>query len=497
MSSLSQFFAVDNMDMKNPRTNMKGQKTNVQIKESILGSDDDSSGPHSNSLESSLHDSTSPKEGGDDSKHGSMTIGRAEDKAVFRSRLLVVAFLAICTVAVGTLVYFDTSQREQEEMEAEFEDFASKISDSLGSSMEASVGAIDAFVVSMVSFAKYSNMTWPYVTIPDFGIRASKVRTVSKAIVLNQVVFVPKAAEEQWNNYSMQEGPVWVDQNLRIQNSDPGYNGVKVSTFPTPTGIYLSPEDGGDFFRPVWQSYPTLPILGAQPAFNLDGSIIPSVMNAIPGMLEGKAIVGGVANDPISVTTSTSTNAFIAPYLDPFEANVSEPLSEIAYPIYTDASDRLDGGSGSSELVAGLITWFAWKSFLVDILPNGGDGVIVVFENTCNQTFSYRIDGPNATFQGYEDVHDHKYDGGLELSFSLRELSSRTSAYTGAKLSDSVCPYVVSIFPSKKFAAHYQTSSPAIYTAMAVAIFVFTTLVFLAYDFLVERRQKKVLSTGK
>ncbi len=43
----------------------------------------------------------------------------------------------------------------------------------------------------------------------------------------------------------------------------------------------------------------------------------------------------------------------------------------------------------------------------------------------------------------------------------------------------------------------YITSNPIIFTVAAVLIFVFTSVVFLFYDVLVERRQKKVMSTGK
>ena len=43
----------------------------------------------------------------------------------------------------------------------------------------------------------------------------------------------------------------------------------------------------------------------------------------------------------------------------------------------------------------------------------------------------------------------------------------------------------------------YITQRPITFTVAAVLIFVFTSVVFLFYDLLVERRQKKVMSTGK
>lgn len=79
----------------------------------------------------------------------------------------------------------------------------------------------------------------------------------------------------------------------------------------------------------------------------------------------------------------------------------------------------------------------------------------------------------------------------------MKDYSSGSSLYTGLPLSRLECSYTVTIFPSKEFERKYKSSNPWTYSAGAIAIFIFTSAVFAIYDTLVERRQKKVMSTGK
>ena len=80
----------------------------------------------------------------------------------------------------------------------------------------------------------------------------------------------------------------------------------------------------------------------------------------------------------------------------------------------------------------------------------------------------------------------------------MRDLDAlRDRSYTGLPLSMGGCQYALRVYPSSDMEDDYITSNPIIFTVAAVLIFVFTSVVFLFYDMLVERRQKKVMSTGK
>lgn len=166
-------------------------------------------------------------------------IAKDEDNAVFRIRLAVVGFLTLCTVGVAIMVYLHTRDNEQEEYEAALYEFSSKVFGSLGTSFDQSLAAIDAYVVASVSFAKAMNMTWPFVTIPDSGTKLSKLLSVSRATTISVIPAVQNELLDEWNAYSLAHGPIWVDDNLRVQRNNPEYTGVIVTRMRYPLCLIM------------------------------------------------------------------------------------------------------------------------------------------------------------------------------------------------------------------------------------------------------------------
>jgi hypothetical protein len=58
------------------------------------------------------------------------------------------------------------------------------------------------------------------------------------------------------------------------------------------------------------------------------------------------------------------------------------------------------------------------------------------------------------------------------------------------------CPTHLRLYPSQTMEDDYITSNPMLFTIGAVLIFVFTSATFLLYDWMVERRQQKVMATA-
>jgi hypothetical protein len=77
----------------------------------------------------------------------------------------------------------------------------------------------------------------------------------------------------------------------------------------------------------------------------------------------------------------------------------------------------------------------------------------------------------------------------------LNVYSSRDSDYSGAPL-DRYCPFTLHIYPSDAMEDVYSTQNPMIFTIAAVMIFVFTSILFISYDKMVERRQTLVMNTA-
>ena len=109
--------------------------------------------------------------------------------------------------------------------------------------------------------------------------------------------------------------------------------------------------------------------------------------------------------------------------------------------------------------------------------------------------FTYRISGPSAAYLGQGDRHDPTFDDMMRRS-KFVDLASKSWFYTGRPLSEVSEGYTISIYPSPAMSDRFSTSDPAIFTAITVLIFAFTSILFLIYDRCVEKRQRKVLHSA-
>jgi class 3 adenylate cyclase len=183
----------------------------------------------------------------------------------------------------------------------------------------------------------------------------------------------------------------------------------------------------------------------------------------------------------------------------------NEPASDLLFPIINDLKhvDFNDETADPSTIanrttVAGIRSPFYWRDAIQDILPAESDGLVVVFESNCTIPFTYQIDGPNVTYLGRGDLHDAKYDSMKieSLFFDLNTYAVEKSTYTGPEIESAYCPMLIRVYPSDTMAKDYLTKNPIIFTLVSVLIFLFTSLVFIAYDFKVERRQNVVMKSA-
>jgi hypothetical protein len=72
----------------------------------------------------------------------------------------------------------------------------------------------------------------------------------------------------------------------------------------------------------------------------------------------------------------------------------------------------------------------------------------------------------------------------------------RASGYTGATVDEVFCSHSLHVYPSDTMKADFTTHNAAIFMISTLLIFLFTSLVFVLYDWRVEQRQRKVMSTA-
>jgi hypothetical protein len=157
------------------------------------------------------------------------TIAKQETQDVFRLKMVVLFVLVVSAIGAAASVFMYLENSEKNEFLKQFKSDSAKIFDSIGTSLDKTLGSLDGLAVMMVSAANMTNQTWPYVTIPDFAVRAAKVLPFSDAIVVYFAPVVTPDQREQWEKYSV-EHDHWIYESMAVQVKWDGYYGPKEYT---------------------------------------------------------------------------------------------------------------------------------------------------------------------------------------------------------------------------------------------------------------------------
>jgi hypothetical protein len=251
---------------------------------------------------------------------------------------------------------------------------------------------------------------------------------------------------------------------------------------------------------PSWQAYPIVP---TWPPYNYDYILGLSLTTAHTEMLEKGSIVitapylNPDPNDEAAMKSAISTANWLYERLHPDEEPF-EPASDIYFPVFDDL-DTFEIDTSKTSPVATFGVTFYWRDMIRDILPESAKGILVVVDNPCSASFTYRLDGRETTLLGRGDHHDSKYDE-MELRSVITELNSfriRQTTYSGPKLDDETCPISFRIFPSQATEDQYITNNSWLYSGFTVLLCLTAGLVFVMYDRYQERRQKAIMESAE
>lgn len=206
-----------------------------------------------------------------------------------------------------------------------------------------------------------------------------------------------------------------------------------------------------------------------------------------------------VRRQAISATVTSKTAVFsrtkftpgdFETIVGPSSLNNGLPKYSIFYPVF--------GNSSGTEVIGTLAFDYSWNFFSAKVLPVGSQGVVLVVENTCGQTFTYSVgDDMTFMFEGVGDFHDPAFDSMEQQSTydDFRKLQAYSSLL-GKEYEEVDCKYRVRVFASRSFRDRYYTSTPIVVTVIVMVIFLFTSTVFYTYDRLVRRLQSKVMRSA-
>jgi hypothetical protein len=152
------------------------------------------------------------------------TIAQEETVVVFRLKMVVLLVLVISAVGVAFTVHFYLRRSELAAFHAQYKVDSKKILQTAGSTIESVFGAFDTVAVSLVSHARATNQTWPFVTLPDFAVRMSKTVHLSRTINMNFLPLVTPTQRKDWETYAIHNDD-WVNETVDVQRGFKNYYG--------------------------------------------------------------------------------------------------------------------------------------------------------------------------------------------------------------------------------------------------------------------------------
>jgi len=128
---------------------------------------------------------------------------RTHTRVVWSLQMSVLALLVVTTAAVTAGISIYTRNQEQRRFEELYNDNAQKVLSSFLAAVERSLGAVGAMASDIASYARHTNSTFPFVTVPDFVVRGSNLRILAGTHVVHYLPLVTDDTREAWEDYSL------------------------------------------------------------------------------------------------------------------------------------------------------------------------------------------------------------------------------------------------------------------------------------------------------
>ena len=299
-----------------------------------------------------------------DSVHGAPSdsvadsIAKKDTTAACLMRVLVIALFICMSVFVPIIIFLTASNNEQENFESEFDALATKVVDSFEFNVARKLGAIDSLDISITSYAVGTNSTFPFVTLPDFDLRAANTLALADTF---SVVFVPLVTQKnraKWETYTV-DNEAWITTALNRQTASVERRAQAPETIGLSTpmitafaqdGALVRQPDGAEPYFPVWQN---APVDTSIVNFNL--ASVGSFTDSILHMVETKqAVLGKTAEfTPNELLIEQYYEQLLVGDQDDYEG---EPVSNLFYPVF----DKFGKDHGLVGMLNIVIFWHAF-----------------------------------------------------------------------------------------------------------------------------------------
>jgi hypothetical protein len=432
------------------------------------------------------------------------SLASRETKQLRRFRYSFAVFLLFIGIGLALAIFFVTRTQEEENFQTNFDDRSSKIIGTFHGRVEQKIGALEALSFSTTSYALYKNLTWPFVTLPEFGINGASTRSLAQTV---SIVWYPMVTTENrlaWEQYS-RGNQGWIEQAQAFEDAfdhtnlshgsdadihsdsnrklDENIDYITVVT----DGERVVAEGEGPFF-PAWQSSPV-----AADLVNLDLHSTEVFSDEIDALWEMEKVIIGKSVD--GSTFDGTLDVFHKSWSDNGNGHLYDalgPVNKIHFPVF----DFLE--LERRHPVGLLTSVLFWESFMWGVLPPHHRGIQAVLMNDCDQAFTYAIHGERVEHVAEGDLHDPKYTGMKQSDkiFRFSGVDESIEKYHGVPLED-MCNYTLNVYPLQEMEDEFITAKPWLFFGLVIGIFAFTIVIIFCYDWRVEQNYQEVHKKAK
>jgi hypothetical protein len=332
-------------------------------------------------------------------------LSQREDKAIFCLRLAVLLILMSALVGVSWSGYRYLDHGEQTAFEENYNSDAAKLLDSMGASLDNTLGPMDALIVNVLAHARAvrqqqeqqrenenTTRSFPFVTLPSFGLQAAKLLRISKGFQLQIGMKVNLDQAEDWRQYAAAHHKDWIEDALDIMEGDPDWKGIVPRNYNACPDIYSwggvpqrEPVEKLGFYNVNWMEYPVMSGASGNGGcpYNFDLTNVEEYILGVQAMMYYQRVIIGnfpIVNfpdeDPRKKIMGDFVRQFVPPDVDPFE-----PFTQIVVPIFqTIVQSVYVNTTQPQKYVALMNLSIQLRALIENILSEQSEGVMMVVD---------------------------------------------------------------------------------------------------------------------
>eukprot|EP00934_Nitzschia_sp_Nitz4_P009441 Nitzschia sp. Nitz4//scaffold270_size25879//13071//16782//NITZ4_008299-RA/size25879-augustus-gene-0.20-mRNA-1//-1//CDS//3329545193//9431//frame0 len=407
-------------------------------------------------------------------------ISRSHTNRIRFWRLVVIFFLTATAVAVTVTTYIFLSNEQENNFEEAFDQFSNTLEESVLRQQLDIRTALSSFSHLLSSAAETEGAQWPNFTLPQFEYHAEDFLTQARSEFLAVSNYVRGDERREYEAYAKANYKDWMKEGHFIKHGNlDKLDQAAYHPFITRAGSdpgTFDPEDELEHYLPSW-TYSPPPVTYGATNINQRGDLFDALLN-----LKNETLVAAVSEFKLGDIIFS-----IAEH-EAFHSSIEGSSGSFPHGRYYHPVNRHIGNH--SEVVAILETVVGFDVVMRNLLPDSVHGVVVVLENTCNQTYTYQVDGAACYYLGDQDLHDHSYTSYeqlLDLSFFSNDRAINEPGH---------CIYTMRIYPSDEFKEPYDDATPEIFAIVVAGAFLVVIFVFIFYDVSVQRRNQMIVSNA-